>query len=203
MFPSPFSCYLLVRMQRDSERRSILAFLRNREPFEHPRRTGGQADAGIAGGHSKNQAEVGADGSVSQAPANAHGASAFRPDRRLAAAGVETAVDFADHFEPLLHRPSDREAVGRGRRSAGSPRTGSARMPRPALPTKRIDCTVLPEQRRARKVGRIEAEAALVAGVWQLGGEAQAEGRARRRFGSDSDLGGDDDVLDVVRVIAA
>src|SRR3954468_17697181 len=98
---------LLVRMQCDRECRVDRGALRNGKALEYPRGAGGQADAGIAGGHSKNQPEVGADGSVSQAPANAHGASAFRPDRRLAAAGVETAVDFSDHLDPLFYGPGD------------------------------------------------------------------------------------------------
>src|SRR3982750_1555466 len=111
----PFSLLLLISWSKCSvtvNATSIVRCLRNREPFEDPGRTCGQADAGIAGGHSKNQAEVGADGSVSQASPDAHGASAFRSDRRLAASGVETAVDFSDHLDPLFHRTGDREPVG-------------------------------------------------------------------------------------------
>ena len=142
---------------------------------------------GIAGGHSKNQAEVGADGSVSQASANAHGASAFRPDRRLAAAGVETAVDFSDHLDPLFHRPSDREPIGEDIvLPIALDRIGENAETRVSNHSNRLHG--LPQQRGERKISRIEAEAALVARVWQLGRKAQSDGRMRWRLGHDSNL---------------
>ena len=138
-----------------------------------------------------------------EAAADAHRRAALGAERRRAAARVRAAVDLADDLEPFAHGARDRDS----RRSSTSfwlsPRVGSPRMPRPKLPTNRIDCTVLPTRPLHVEVGRVEAEPALVAGVGQLRREAQAERRIARRFSPTMpDLGGEDDVLDVVGRVA-
>ena len=52
------------------------------------------------------------------------------------------------------------------------------------------------------EISRIETQAALVPGVRQPRGEAEAERGLRGPLSADPDLGGDDDVFHVVRGIA-
>ena len=83
----------------------------------------------------------------------------------------------------MRQRPGERHAVGQTS-FWRSPRVGIAEDAEPEVAHDADRLHRLADQDRGEEVGRVEAEAALVAGVRQLGGEPEAE---RRPTSSPSD----------------
>ena len=123
------------------------------------------------------------------------------PTGAVAASCVGASVELADDLDPFAHGPGDGQAVQKHVVlvvAAG----GIAEDPEADVADDADRLDGLAEQRLDVEVGRIETEAALVAGVRQLRREPQAEGRTTGRFTGQPDLRGDDDVLDRAGLVA-
>ena len=75
-------------------------------------------------------------------------------------------------------------------------------MPKPTLPTTRIDCTVLAPSSDAKKSMVSSPSPVSLLAFGSLRREAEAERRMLRRLRQHPDLGADDQIVDVVGAVA-
>src|SRR5687767_414265 len=85
--------------------------LRDPETGEDPRDASRDAEARVPRGHADDEAAVDAHRATSEPAAEHHARTALRPRRLLFVAEVRADVELPHHFEPLLDRAGERQAV--------------------------------------------------------------------------------------------